>query len=414
MLTRRAFLKLCMSSALTVSLSDLLVPVLREAQAQGRIARPPVVWLELGSCTGNTISWDNATNPDLFQVLTEMIDLRYHWTFNAAQGEQAVRVLTDTVEKEAGRFWLIVEGAVMTADNGRYNYVFLRNGEMVTGLAAISEFAPRARYIVAVGDCACFGGPSAAHPNPGGAKGVWDVIGNKRVINVPGCPAHPDWINGTLSHLLLYGLPTLDAYNRPTMFYGRTIHELCQRRQLFEDGIFAAFPGDAGCLYKVGCKGPVTHADCPLRQWNHYVNWPVRAGTPCIGCASPHFPDGMTPYYNHLPDIKTPAVQTSVKKIGAAFAALTAGAVATHLAAGVVARRIHKHYLDGTKPGEATPPENLAQVKQELDDLIRQQNALLKQTKALEARDSAPKPHPRLLERIRGFWRTQDKNGKDD
>jgi hydrogenase small subunit len=232
------------------------------------------------------------------------------------------------------------------------------------------------------------------------------------VINIAGCPSHADWITGTLTHLLLYGLPELDAYNRPKLFFGRTIHDLCQRRQLFEDGIFAAFPGEPGCLYKVGCKGPVTHADCPLRQWNNHVNWPVKAGTPCIGCASPHFPDGMMPFYNHLPDIQTPAVAMNVKKIGAAFAALAVGAVGSHLAAGVFARRIHKHYLDGTKPGEPTPPENLEQVKQELDDLIRQQKVLLNEAKMLEAAE--PRRRKRsLFRRVLDFWRTEDKSGKD-
>lgn len=412
MLTRREFLKLCLSATATVSLADLLSPVLRQACAESASSRPPVVWLELGSCTGESISLDNTVNPGFYQLLSEFLDLRYHWVYNTVHGENAVRLLLDTVEKEAGAFWLIVEGSVMTADNGRYNHVFARNGEMVTGLAALQEFAPKARYIIAVGDCAAFGGPAAAHPNPGGAKGVWDVITDRVVVNIPGCPSHPDWMTGTFSHLLLYGLPELDAYNRPKMFFGRTIHDRCQRRQQFEDGVFAAFPGEPGCLYKIGCKGPVTHADCPVRQWNGYVNWPVKAGAPCIGCASPHFPDGLMPIYNHLPDLPTRAVTVNVKKIGAAVAALGVGAVATHLAAGVFARRLHKHYLDGTKPADSTPPENLAQVKQELDDLIRRQNALLSEAKQLE------KPQPRRrrkswLRRVLSFWRTEDKTGKD-
>ncbi len=412
MLTRRQFLTLCLTATATTGLADILTPFLRQASAQVALPRPPVIWLELGSCTGESVSLDNTRNPNLYQLFTEYFDLRYHWLYNTVHGDAAVRILLDTVANEVGKFWLIVEGSVMTAANGRYNHIFIRDGEMVTGLAALQEFAPKARYIIAVGDCAAFGGPGAAHPNPGGGKGVWDVVTDRIVVNIPGCPSHPDWMTGTFSHLLLYGLPDLDAYNRPKMFFGRTIHDKCQRRQQFEDGIFAAFPGGDGCLYKVGCKGPATHADCPLRQWNNYVNWPVKAGTPCIGCASPHFPDGMMPFYNHLPDVKTRAVHINVAKIGAAAAALGVGTVATHLAAGVFARRIHKHYLDGTKPGDPTPPENLAQVKQELDDLIRRQNALMSEAKMLEA----PKPRPRrrsLLRRLINFWRTEDKTGKD-
>lgn len=414
MLTRREFIGICTASALALSLTDLLLPAMRQAQAQGQANRPPVIWLELGSCTGNSISLKNAVNPSLDQFLREVIDLRYHWILSAAQGDQAIDVLFDTVNKEQGRVWLVVEGSVMTAQDGKVDYIFRRGQQMVTGLAALTEFAPKAQYIIAVGDCAAYGGPAAAHPNPGGAKGVWDVIKGRSIINIPGCPAHPDWITGTLSHLMLYGLPELDAYLRPKMFYGRTIHELCERRQQFEDGIFARFPGEDGCLYKVGCKGPVTHADCPLRQWNHYVNWPVKAGTPCIGCASPHFPDGMMPFFNHLPDVQTPAAAVNVKKLGAVFATLAVGAVGTHLAAGIFARRIHKHYLDGTKPSDPTPPESLDQVKQELDDLIRQQNALLSDAKKLERQQSPARRRKKsLLRRIINFWRTEDKDGKD-
>ncbi len=410
MLTRREFLRLCMASALSVSLTEMLSPVVRQALARNIVAKPPVIWLELGSCTGNSISLDNAVNPSMYQLLHDMLDLRYHWLLNAAHGDLAVNALYDTVEKEAGRYWLIVEGSVMTAAEGRYNYVYNKNGQMVTGLAALQELAPKARYVIAVGACACWGGPSAAHPNPGGAKGVWEVI-RQPVINIPGCPAHPDWMSGTFSHLLFYGLPELDAYRRPKMFFGRTIHDLCERRQQFEDGIFAEFPGQPGCLYKVGCKGPVTHADCPLRQWNHYVNWPVKAGAPCIGCANPYFPDGSMPFYQHLPDIKTRLVKADVKKAGAAALMLGTGAVATHLAASIFARRIHKHYTDGTKPADPSPPENLDQLKQELDDLIRQQNALLSEAQGLERVHGQRRRS--FWRRLKAFWHTEDKPGKE-
>lgn len=411
MLTRRDFLRLCMSSALTISLTDMLIPVLQGAYAQGQTIKPPVIWLELGFCNGNSISLENAVNPGFDQFLKEMIELRYHTHDLVVQGEQAVNVLSDTLEKDNGRFWLVVEGAVMTAANGGYQHVFLRNGKPVTGLTALQEIAPKAKYIIAVGDCACYGGPAAAHPNPAGAKGVWEIVKGKPVINIPGCPAHPDWMTGTFSHLLLYGMPQLDDYNRPKMFFNRTIHELCIRRQQFEDGIFASFPGDQGCLYKVGCKGPITYADCPLRQWNHYVNWPVKAGTPCIGCASPQFPEGMMPFYNQLPNIHTTAATMKVKKIGVVFATLGMGAVGTHLITRVFARRTHKHNLGGTKSIDPSPPATPQQLKQELDDIIRKQNALLAEGKKLQA-PKVLRKRKSWLRQLITFWRTKDKQGK--
>lgn len=378
MITRREFLSLCMTATAGISLADLLSPFVRAALAAGQVVRPPVIWLELGSCTGNTISLDNAVNPSLTQLLQEMIDLRYHWTVQVAQGDEAVQAIFDTMEKDAGQYWLVIEGSVMTAENGHYNYVFSRNGKMVTGLEALHMLASKAKYIIAVGGCACFGGPAAARPNPGGAKGVWDVIKDRPVINIAGCPAHPDWMTGTFSHLAMYGMPELDGYNRPVMFFGKTIHDLCQRRQQFEDGIFARFPGDTGCLLKVGCKGPVTHADCPLRQWNHYINWPVKAGAPCIGCASPEFPDKMMPFYEHLPDVYTGSVKTNVRRLGKFVTLASLGAVTAHLVTGLITGRIQQHWIDGTKPHKPAPPENEAQRENDEKDQQKEQQDVKK------------------------------------
>ena len=407
MLTRREFLQLCMTATAGISLAELIGPQVRQALAAVKAAKPPVIWLELGSCTGNSVSLDNAVNPSLYQLLNDIIDLRYHWTLQGAQGQAATQAMFNTFEKDAGKYWLVVEGAVMTAAEGRYNYVYCRpDGQMVTGLEALQQLSSRAKHVIAVGGCACFGGPAAAHPNPGEAKGVWDVIKNPPVINVPGCPAHPDWMSGTFSHLALYGLPELDAYNRPVMFFGKTIHDLCERRQQFEDGIFAKFPGDQGCLLKVGCKGPVTHADCPLRQWNHYVNWPVKAGHGCIGCASPGFPDQMMPFYVRLPDIRTGSVQTNVKRLGKYVVIAGAGALSAHLAAGIVSGRIKKHWVDGTKPGKPDPPENEVQLRNDEKEQVKECLAQAKAKKAV-----AKKPKETWVGRMVRFVRS---GGKDE
>jgi hydrogenase small subunit len=111
----------------------------------------------------------------------------------------------------------------------------------------------------------------------------------------------PYWLTGTLYHLLLFGLPEIDRYQRPTLFYGQTIHSICQRRSYFDQGSFAAELGDPECMYSLGCMGPVTGADCPYRLWNNHLNWPVKASTPCIGCTKSGFPDKSTPFYTPLP-----------------------------------------------------------------------------------------------------------------
>jgi len=119
----------------------------------------------------------------------------------------------------------------------------------------------------------------------------------RKVINVPGCPPHPDWMVGTLVHLILYGLPKLDENRRPTLFYGSLLHENCPNYSFYIHQKFAKNLSEEGCLVKQGCKGPLTYADCPLRHWNGGVNWCIGASAPCIGCVQMEFPDGMSPFY---------------------------------------------------------------------------------------------------------------------
>ncbi|GAW91214.1 hydrogenase small subunit [Calderihabitans maritimus] len=380
MLTRRKFLKLCMQSGLAFSLAQFLLNDLAEALSAGKIQKLPVVWIEAGTCTGNSISLDNSIDPGLKKILLDIVDLRYHWLFLTAQGKQAVDALEEAVQKYRGEFILIVEGAVVTRDHGKYNYVLPgKENDFRTGMEVIRWVGQEAKYVMPVGTCATHGGPAAAYPNPSGSIGVGEFL-QRPVINVPGCPAHPDWIVGTLVHLLYYGLPELDAVGRPVMFYGKTIHDLCTRRQYFENGIFAEQPGQAGCMYRLGCKGPVTYADCPKRQWNNHVNWPVGANSPCIGCASPDFPDGMSPFFQHLPDIRLPGVVTSPSRIAKALGGLTAVGITTHLTASIISGRIGKNMTDGTKEKTSLParmPED--QIMEKLNRILDSQEAFRKE-----------------------------------
>jgi len=347
-----------MQTTAGITLAGLLRPNILSALAQGEITRPPVIWLELGSCTGESISLDNTQDPDLKQLLLEMVEMRYHWLFNATFGEPALDIIEKTAREDEGKFILVVEGSVVTREEGRYNIIGARNNRLITGIETLKELAPKAKYVVAVGACAAFGGPGAAYPNPSHAVGVQDVV-KRKVINVPGCPSHTEWIIGTLAHLVMYGEPELNNYNCPTLFFGKTIHELCHRRVHFENGNFASYPGEEGCFYKIGCKGPVTYADCPTRQWNNHVNWPIEAGIPCIGCASPHFPDGMMPYFEHLPDIYLPGGKKRVEKIGATLGGLSALGITTHALGSVISGRMGKNLIKGTQLKEPSPGEKV-------------------------------------------------------
>lgn len=349
MLTRREFLKLVAAATAALQLSDSLIPQLAEAFTGKK--KPPVIWLEMMTCTGDYLSIANTLHPDMRELLFDTIDLYYSNTTMAAEGELAIDALMKTVEREKGEFILIAEGTVPLKHGGKYGAIgHHKDGRLFTDVEAIKYIAPKAKYIMAVGSCASFGGPYAAHPNPSGSVAVHKVV-DQQVINVSGCPVHPDWAVGTLTHLLLYGVPNLDAFNRPTMFYKQRIHDWCPRRQHFENGDFAKHPGEEKCTYKIGCKGPVTFTDCPTRQWigEHY-NWPVGANSPCIGCVNPDFPDGMSPFFEHLPDINILGARTSTDKIGLGVAALTAGGIGAHLVGNVVTGRLGKTLVDGTNP----------------------------------------------------------------
>jgi len=179
----------------------------------------------------------------------------------------------------------------------------------------VTEMAQDALAVIAMGTCASFGGIPAAPPNPTGCVSVQKVLAakgiNKPLVNIPGCPPHPDWLFGTVESIIMFGLPgaeDLDDFLRPKAYYGKLIHENCPRRASFDEGKFAKKLGDEGCLYELGCKGPITHADCPLRRWNSGTNWIIGAGAPCNGCTQPEFPNEMEPFYEKLVDIDLPVV----------------------------------------------------------------------------------------------------------
>jgi hydrogenase small subunit len=153
----------------------------------------------------------------------------------------------------------------------------------------VLESAKTAKAVIAVGTCASFGGIPAAENNPTHATSVGDFLASQGikvpVINLPGCPCHPDWLIGTIVHVLKFGIPALDDKARPKMFYGKLVHDQCPRFADYEREKFAKTFSDDGCMFQLGCMGTQTHADCTMRLWNCGTNSCLHSGSICIGCA---------------------------------------------------------------------------------------------------------------------------------
>lgn len=271
-------------AAAAVGLGPIAATRFVEAAEKG--VKPSVVWLQFQECTGCTESLLRTAHPTIDALILDLISLDYHETLFAAAGHQAEAALRQTMQAHAGQYVCIVEGAIPTKDNGVYCMIGGR-----TAVDILRDVGGKAGAVIAIGSCASWGGIPSAGPNPTGAVGAHEILTGKTVVNIPGCPANPYNLLGTVLQYATYGtLPALDDKGRPRFAYGQTIHEHCPRRAHFDAGRFAERFGDAGhkqgwCLYKLGCKGPATYANCSVQHFCDLENvWPIGLGSPCFGC----------------------------------------------------------------------------------------------------------------------------------
>jgi hydrogenase small subunit len=292
-MTRRSFLELGARLSALLGLGAAQVPQLAGA-LEDLARRTPVLWLQGQSCSGCSVSLLNSDPLGADRLLTEYISLTFHQTLSAATGEVAVRAVDRAIG--AGDFILAVEGAVPEGMPRACLFGHETFKEQLT------RAARAAKAVLAVGTCAAYGGIPAGENNPTGSMAVPAYLAKAGVktpaILVPGCPAHPDWLLGVVVHVLRFGIPPLDGGGVPRAYFSRLVHDQCPRFADYEREKFAAGFGDEGCLFRLGCQGPLTRADCNLRGSNSGINSCIRAGAPCIGCASPHFlPEVAYPLY---------------------------------------------------------------------------------------------------------------------
>jgi hydrogenase small subunit len=299
---RRSFLAFCAQMSAMLGLGTVAAP--RVAKALSQQKRPTVVWLQLQECTGCVESALRTASPTIGDLVLDLVSLDYQHTIMAAAGHQSEKALRDTMERNKGSYLLVCTGSVPLNDDGIYCTI---GGRTVRDI--LVEAAAGAAAVVAVGACAHWGNIQAAKPNPTGAVGIADIVKDKPVVNIAGCPPIADVITATIVHYLTYSrLPALDYDGRPLFAYGARIHDQCSKRAHFDAGQFVEVFDDEGarkgwCLYHVGCKGPAVYSPCPIFMWNSGTNWPIGAGHPCIGCTERNFWDTMTPFYERLPGV---------------------------------------------------------------------------------------------------------------
>lgn len=343
--SRRDFLRFCayITAAAGIQASGLST-VVRALETK---PRPPVVWFHFQECTCCSESFIRSSHPIVADIILDKISLDYSETLQAAAGHQAEEALHQTMEKYYGQYIMTVEGSVPTKDGGIYCTIGGR-----TALDVVKEAAEGAKAIIAWGSCASNGCVQSAAPNPTGATPIHKIVSGKPLIKVPGCPPIAEVMAGVIVHILAFDrLPHLDGLGRPKAFYSKRVHDSCYRRPFYDAGLFVETFDDENakkgyCLYKVGCRGPVTYNSCGIIKWNNGVSYPIQSGHGCIGCSEANFWDNG-PFYQHLASFPGFGIETTADTIGSIIGAATVVGVAAHaISTNIRKRRVIKEEIE--------------------------------------------------------------------
>ncbi len=337
--SRRDFLTAC--AWMTAMLGLPVSAVAEVTKALETKPRLPVLWFHFQECTCCSESFIRSSHPGVADIILDKISLDYTETLMAGSGHQAEDALHDTMTKYKGEYLMLVEGSVPTAEGGVYCCIGGR-----TALDILQEAAAGAKAVVCWGSCASNGCVQAAKPNPTKATPIHQLITGVPIIKVPGCPPIAEVMTGTIVHLLTFDrIPQLDGLGRPKAFYSRRVHDTCYRRPNYDAGLFVNSFDDENakrgyCLYKMGCRGPVTYNACGVMRWNGGVSFPIQSGHGCIGCSEGNFWDNG-PFYRHLPSFPGFGIETTADKVGVVAGAVTLAGIAAH----AISTNIRKGHL---------------------------------------------------------------------
>jgi len=346
--SRRDFLRFCswLAAAAGIEASG----VGKVLHAMDTKPRLPVVWFHFQECTCCSESFIRSSHPIVADIILDKISLDYTETLQAAAGFQAEEALHATMKKYKGEYLMLVEGSVPLKDDGVYCCIGGR-----TALDILKEAAEGAKALICWGSCASNGCIQAAAPNPTGATPIGKIIHHPQVINVPGCPPIGEVMAATVVHLLAFErVPQLDGLSRPKAFYSRRVHDTCYRRPNYDAGLFVETFDDENakrgyCLYKMGCRGPVTYNACGVTRWNNGVSFPIQSGHGCIGCSEASFWDNG-PFYRHLASFPGFGIESTADTVGMAVGAAAVAGMAAHAVVTNLSKR--KHIREGIKEGK--------------------------------------------------------------
>ena len=349
--SRRDFLSFCTTIAAYMGLSQSGIAQVTEAMKTK--PRLPVIWLHFQECTCCSESFIRSSHPIVADVLLDQISLDYSETLMAASGVQAEEAMQQTMKKYKGEYILCVEGSVPTAADGVYCMI---GGK--TSIQILEEAAENAKAVIAWGSCASNGCVQSAKPNPTKATPIHKILKGKTIIKVPGCPPIGEVMAAVIVHVVTFGrIPELDRLGRPKAFYSKRVHDSCYRRSYYDAGLFVESFDDANakkgyCLYKVGCKGPVTYNSCGTIKWNGGVSFPIQSGHGCIGCSEENYWDAGRIYERSsiFPGFGIEANADTVGKV--ALGAVAIGAAAHVVMTNINKKKIIKELESEGKAGE--------------------------------------------------------------
>ena len=264
-----------------------------------------VLWLQSAGCGGCTMSLLCAETPGVFELLEDAgISILWHPALSEATGDEVASLLQAIEAQEVPLDVLCVEGSIVLGPKGTGRYHML-SGTGRAMLDWVKVLAPLARDVVAVGTCAAYGGITSAGGNPSGAIGLqydgslpggalpaeFRSRSGLPIINVAGCPTHPDWVTETLLLLAAdaLGADDIDDFARPRFYADHLVHHACPKNEFYEYKASAKNLSEMGCMMEhLGCIGTQAVGDCNIRPWNGGGSC-TRGGYPCIACTSPEF-----------------------------------------------------------------------------------------------------------------------------